>query len=98
MGMAKLLKDLYHTYQVGPHPQCRAAAAAFREHCAPRSAPHYLLFLEEDADRVLDDIWPLGLAMSSNDIVESLTRFVKQAFNEHSARGSGRKRIWAHAG
>ena len=51
MGMAKLLKDLYHTYQVGTRPRCRAAAATFREHCAPRSASHYLLFLEEDADR-----------------------------------------------
>ena len=28
MGMAKLLKDLYHTYQVGTRPQCRAAAAS----------------------------------------------------------------------
>ena len=91
MGMAKLLKDLYHTYQVGIRPQCRAAAAAFRKHCAPRSASHYLLFLEEDADRVLDDIWPFGLAMFSNDIVESLNRFLKQAFNEHSAPGGGRQ-------
>ena len=91
MGMAKLLKDLYHTYQVGTRPQCRAAAAAFREHSAPRSASHYILFLEEDADRVLDDIWPFGLAMFSNDIVESLNRFLKQAFNEHSARGGGRQ-------
>ena len=91
MGMPKLLNDLYHTYQVGTRPQCRAAAAAFREHCAPRSASHYLLFLEEDADRVLDNIWPFGLAMFSNDIVESLNRFLKQAFNEHSARGGGRQ-------
>ena len=91
MGMAKLLKDLYHTYQVGTRPQCRAAAAAFREHCAPRSASHYLLFLEEDVDRVLDDIWPFGLAMFSNDIVESLNRCLKQAFNEHSAWGGGRQ-------
>ena len=95
MGMAKLLKDLYHTYQVGTRPQCRAAAAAFREHCAPRSASHYLLFLKEDADRVLDDIWPFGLAMFSNDIVESLNRFLKQAFNEHSARGGGRQALAA---
>ena len=77
MGMAKLLKDLYHTYQVGTRPQCRASVAAFREHCAPRSASHYLLFLEEDADRLLDDIWSFGLAMFSNDIVESLNRFLK---------------------
>ena len=91
MGMAKLLKDLYHTYQVCTRPQYRAAAAAFREHCAPRSASHYLLFLEEDADRVLDDIWPFGLAMFSNDIVQSINRFLKHAFNEHSARGAGRQ-------
>ena len=29
--------------------------------------------------------------MFSNDIVESLNRFLKQAFNEHSARGGGRQ-------
>ena len=31
--------------------------------------------------------------MLSNDIVESLIRFLKQAFNEHSARGGGGKRL-----
>ena len=51
VDMAQLLRDLYHTYQVGQRPPCRAIAAAFREHCAPGSASHYLLFLEEDADR-----------------------------------------------
>ena len=56
VDMAQLLRDLYPTYQVGPRPQCRAIEAAFREHCAPGSASHYLIFLEEDADRLLEDI------------------------------------------
>ena len=77
VDMAKLMRDLYHTYQVGPRPQCRAIAAALHEHCAPRFACQYLLFLEEDADRLLEDIWPFGMAMFSGDIVESLNRFLK---------------------
>ena len=90
--MAQLPRDRYHTYQVGPHPRCRAIAAAFHEHCAPRSASLYLLFLEEDADRLLKDIRPFGMAMFSNDIFESLNMFLKQGFNEHSARGGGKKK------
>ena len=50
VNMAQLLRDLYHTYQLGPRPQCRAIAAAFREHCAPQSATNYFLFLAEDAN------------------------------------------------
>ena len=53
VDMAQLLLDLYHTYQMGPPPQCQAIAATFREHCAPGSTSHYLLLLEEDADRLL---------------------------------------------
>ena len=68
------------------------APSAFCEHGAPGSASHYLLFLEEDADRLLEDIWPFGMAMFSNDIVESLNRFLKQAFNEHNARGGDKQK------
>ena len=50
VDMAQSLWDLYHTYQVGPRPQCRVIAATIREYCAPGSASHYLLFLEEDAE------------------------------------------------
>ena len=89
VDMAQLLRDLYHTYQVGPRPQCRAIAVAFRD---PGSASHYLLVLEEDADRLLEDLWPFSMAMFSNDIVESLNRFLKQAFNEHGARGGGKQK------
>ena len=75
-----------------PRPQCRAVAAAFREHCAPESPSHYLLFSEEDATPLLEDIWPFGMAMFSKSIVESLNRFLKEAFNEHSAQGGGKQK------
>ena len=84
------LWNQYQTYQVGPRHQCRAIAAAFREHCAPGLPSHCLLFLEEDANRLLQDIWPFSMAVFSNDIVQSLNRFLKQGFDEHSARGSGK--------
>ena len=53
---------------------------------------HYLLFLEEDADRLLEDIWPFGMAMFSNHIVQSLNRFLTHAFSEHSAWGGGKQK------
>ena len=81
-----------HAYQVGPRRQCRSIAAAFREHCAPRSESHYLLFLEEDANRLLEDIWPFSRAIFSNNIVESRNKLLKRAFNEHSARGGGKQK------
>ena len=32
------------------------------------------------------------MAMFSNDIVESLNTFLKHAFNEHTAKGSGKQK------
>ena len=90
--MAHLLRDLHHTYQVGPRPKCRAIAAAFRGHYAPGFASQYLLFLEEDAHSLLEDIQPFGMAMFSNDIVERWNRFLKYAFYKLSARGAGKQK------
>ena len=92
VSMAQMLPDLYHTYQVGPAPQCRATAAAYREHCAPRFLSNYPRFLGVDADRLLEDIWRFGTAMLSIDIVQSLDRLLKQAVNEHIARGNGKQK------
>ena len=39
----------------------------------------------------MEDIWAFGMPMFSHDFVESLNRFLKQAFNEHSARGGGKQ-------
>ena len=89
--MAQLLRDLYDTYQVGPHSRCRAITAAFHEHCVPGSVSHHLLFLE-DADRLQEDIWPFSMAMFSNDIVEDLNKFLKQALKEHSAQGADKQK------
>ena len=64
--------------------------------CLPRAlctrvcVPLRPFFLEEDADRLLEDMWPFGMAVFSNVIVESLNRFPKQAFNEHGANGRGK--------
>ena len=93
VDMAQSLRDLYHTYQVGPRPQCRGIAAAFCGHCAPGSTSHYLFFFFlEDAYRLLEATWPFSMAMFSNDIIDSLNAFLKQAFNEHHARGGGKQK------
>ena len=92
VDMAQLRRDLYPTCQVGPRPQCRAIEAAFREHCAPGFVSYYLRCLEEDADRLLEDMWRFGMAMFSDDIVESMIRFLKQTFSKHSARGGGKQK------
>ena len=52
--------------------------------------------MEEDLDRLLEDIWPFGMAMLSNDIVESLNMFLKEAFQEHTAWGSGKQKAIRH--
>ena len=92
VDMVKLLRRLYQFYQVGPRAQCPATPAAFREHYAPRSASYYIFFLEEDANRLLEYIWPISMIMFSNNMVESLNKFLKETFNKHSARGSGKQK------
>ena len=79
VDMAQLLRDLYHNYQVGLYLLCLVVTAAFGEHCAPGSASHYLFFLEEDVDRLLEDIWHFGMAMLFNYVVESPNGFLKLA-------------------
>ena len=63
----------------------------------PGLCPTTFFLLEEDEDRLLEDIWPFGMAMLSNDIVESLSKFLKQVFKEHSARGSGKRKATGHS-
>ena len=90
--MGALLRALYVTYQ-GPHaPPCASVAKAFREAICPTSGSQYLLFLEQDCEQVLRDIYPYGMAMFSGDVVEGLNRLLKQAFNDHSNRGGGEGR------
>ena len=90
VDMAHLLRDLYHTYQVGPCPQCWAIGVAFREHCAPGSSPTTFFFWR----MVQTEFWrTFSMAMFSNDIVESLNEFLKHAFNQQSAKGGGKQKV-----
>ena len=54
VGLRTLLRTLYSRIPVVPRPSCRPVAAAFREHCCGESGSHYLLFLEEDCDAMLE--------------------------------------------
>ena len=87
LEIRELLRQLYPTYQHGPPPHCRVPASRFREHVAPKSG--CLIFLEEDYDDVLAPLQPHGMAMMSQDIVESVNRILKAGYNDHSDYGGG---------
>ena len=91
MGLRTLLRTLYSPIRVVPRPSCRPVAAAFGEHCCGESGSHYLLFLEEDCDAMLEsaDACGVGLAVVSGDVVESTNYILKKGYNGHSARGGG---------
>ena len=89
-NMWDLLQALYCTYQ-GPNPlKCAAVACDFR---TVATASFYLLSLEQDVDAMLQNIKPFGVALFSGDISESIDRFVKNGYNEHSNRGGGGCRV-----
>ena len=54
VGLPTLRRTLYSPISAVPRPSCRPVAAAFREHCCGESGSHYLLFLEEDCDTMLE--------------------------------------------
>ena len=91
VGLRTLLRTLYWPIPVVPRPSCRLVAAAFREHCCGESGSHYLLFLEEDCDAMLEsaDACGVGLAAVSGDFVESTHCILKKGYNGHSSRGGG---------
>ena len=92
VNMRTLLRTLYRSLHHGrPAPDCAGVTRAFREHVAPRSGSHYLLFLEVDCAAVLEAVAAdgFGMAMFSGDIVETLNRLLKRGFNDHSGRGGG---------
>lgn len=88
-NMYGLLRALYRTYQPNSTPDPTLVTRKFREHIAPESASHYLLFLEHDVQFILPSIHPYGLALFSGDLIESLNRLLKRAYNDHSNRGGG---------
>ena len=91
VGLRTLLRTLYSPIPVVSRPSCRPVAAAFREHCCGKSGSHYLLFLKEDCDAMLEsaDARGVGLAAVSGDVVESVNYILNKRYNGHSARGGG---------
>ena len=91
VGLRTLLRILYSSIPVVPRPSCRPVAAAFREHCCGESGSHYLLFLEEDYDAMLEsaDACGVGLGAMSRDVVESTNYILKEGYNGHSSRDGG---------
>ena len=91
VALRTLLRTLYSPIPVVPRPSCRPVGAVFREHCCGESGSHYLLFLEEDCDAMLDsaDACGVRLAAVSRDVVESVNYILKKGYNGHSARGWG---------
>ena len=72
VGLRTLLRTLYSPIPVVPRPLCRPVAAVFRGHCCREPRSHYLLFLEEDYDTMLEsaDACGVGLTTVSGDVVE----------------------------
>ena len=91
VGLRTLLCTLYSPIPVVPRPSCQPVAAAFREHCCGESGSHYLMFLEEHCEAMLEsaDACGVGLAAVSRDVVESVNFIFKKGYNGHSASGGG---------
>ena len=92
-GVRTMLRTLYRSEQAArpaPH-MCRDAMRAFEAHCmAPGQGGHYFIILLHDMDDLLAFIHPLGLAMFSGDVVESMNRILKRAYSDHSNRSGGK--------
>ena len=91
VGLRTLLRTLYSPIPVLPHCLCQPVAAAFREKCCGELGSHYLLFLEEDCDAMLEsaDACGVGLAALSGDVVENTNDILKLGYNAHSSGGWG---------
>ena len=61
VGLRTLLRTLYSPIPVVPPPSCRPVAAAFREHRCGESGSHFLLFLKEDCDAMLESADACGV-------------------------------------
>ena len=66
-------------------------AVAFREHCCGEAGSHYLLFLEEDSDAMLEsaDACGVGLAAVSGDVEEGTNYILKKGYEGQSYKGGG---------
>jgi hypothetical protein len=92
VGIREMLKAMYVTKQEHPlaTDYCAKRVRAFEKHCMePGKGGHYISLLKCDFDLLMRHIYPFGLALFCNDVIESLNRFLKLAYTEHSSRGGG---------
>ena len=92
VGIREMLKAMYVTKQARPleRDYCAKRVRAFERHCMePGKGGHYISLLKHDFDLLMHHIYPFGLALFCNDVIESLNRFLKLAYTEHSSRGGG---------
>ena len=90
IAMSKLCAALYSTYHKPFTLKCAKVARRLQKEICPRLGSPYLLWLRRDARRVLDAIRPLGCAMFSGDVVDSLNAFLKDIFLTVTSREGGR--------
>ena len=92
VGIRQMLKAMCVTKQERPleRDYCAKWVRAFEKHCMePSKGGHYISLLKHDFDLLMRHIYPFGLARFCNDVIESLNRFLKLAYTEHSSRGGG---------
>ena len=69
-------------------PFVRPSAAAIRGPCCGEAGSHFLLFLQQHCDTMLEsaDVCGVGLAAVSGDVVGSTNYILKKGYNGHSFR------------
>ena len=92
VAMRGLLRDLYCDTPPLNDLGASVVAQQYRAHCCKAACPsNYLLYLEEDVTTAVANAARLGVGLGAvcADVVESLNAILKQAYNDHTARGGG---------
>ena len=90
MTLQEVVQRLHRTYQridIDLPAYCRQAAWEFRHHCLPDTRSHYLIILEFDVPRILEDIVPYRLRMYCQDLAETTNTKVKDFYLRFTDRG-----------
>ena len=91
--LGEVLRELYHSGPPvdGLEDRVELAARNFQLHCVPHSKSSYLYILIHDMRTIISECRKLGVgvAMSSNDLTETMNATMKGIHLQHSSRGGG---------
>ena len=90
--MRDLLRGLYGDTPPLNDLGASGVARQYRAYCCKAACQsNYLLYLKEDVTTAVAYAARLGLGLGAvcADVVESLNAILKQAYNDHTARGGG---------